>query len=1567
MSGRAPTSGGVRRYSFYTPGEQPTATAAPTDAEPAAASTSSSHANAPPTPTLPTAEDEPGPVRPIAEDPSAAANGGEAAAGSADANADADTNASATGTANHDGSTGGGAAVQAQQRAQGPSSPAKVVYSFYSSGDLDAMLQVAQQPLGGGGEKENSQEQSSSSSSRGHRPLKPRPAGPANVNDEDEGIVVDDVVGEDGVGPEVVEGGTQEADEPAGDAAATSTSAAAPPAEPLGLESIAHSDDDDDDDDDEEIYQHEEYQEEEGENTESILRKLSLEEERGSLRTKEESNGRQLPAQAQTHVHKTSASAEILRGLQQTPRHRNVGVGIDVGANDANAMCKANADDCGKQSQQRLPPPVMVTNGGSNADLTASPAITTAAAAIDAFGVLAEGNDYGAARSLSEIPEAQVEVMTADGGGDGASSSSAEDIVWDALRLVRQRAAERRQLRQHCEETALHQPQHHPQQVMAMTTPTRPQAQVETGRAATDGGERQLEPPLERVGGPAGEGEGGPPPLPPASGLTTVSVPVQQASPGQSSLLTPMADVRKLVSTSSSDMFRPPVEATPGRKAQRATEADARPSLHLAGPVMSTSAMTPGRGPTANAQRAQIPSEGGPDLVSEDEALERGLEMVLTAILEQSRLGRSGYDGGVVGPTNTLDAVVSSLFRGDTGHLTDDRFSRPSRRTSAEIGGGPEHHIQKRSVAEGLLASASPVYDEVALARDSMASPSSMLVESASSPRMTDLSHLDASATATGADVSRASSTSTGGGGGKHRVLGRLSKGMGGRTGIVLSNDAEVDTEEDEDQSFGATVDSQSHAINPLDDGDGSDEESQDIYEDEEHSPKGQDESPPPSPSLLRSFSDKAGLTKSGSSSYDEDDDDEMLQRGASFRGENEEAHALMRILCAHLLPVGLAKSAKKSETPDGAPDKNFGSWLSKGSANLDESDDDQNDEDDSLANPSWDDEDLDEPGYVVHRLSMAQLQRVEKEFQIMINRVRQTSERRLLEGGGTKASSGSASNLSQNKDRAVAAQDDDFERDLEEAEELLDREEQRIQAEQKAAAAASGKQKSASPIPLPRSSTDDNSAADSESSNSSSDKDSDDEDSSDDEESDSTSESGSDVDDSVDMAEWSSPNKEGDDLAMLAGGSAAIPSHLAGNPNFPHVFPSGQGRRGDMELFHLPIIYKAHQTGFEPTKDIVLEPGSIFAGQYLVQNELGSAAFSTAYRCIDLHSGQVDEDGEEYHEEVCLKVIKNTKDFLDQSLDEIKVLELLRRTEQCDQNCLVEMKAFFYHREHLVIVTELLRQNLYEFGKFIMENDEPPYFTRQRLCYITRQSLMALDFIHKLGLIHSDIKPENILLSSYSRAKVKVIDFGSSCYLTDRQSSYIQSRSYRAPEVVLGLPYDGKIDIWSLGCVVAEMYTGLVTFQNDSVVSMLSRIEAICGAFPRHLIAKGRQSGQFFTASGLLYEKADPDEESHDASMSSHEEDSYNIFQPKTTTLAARLGFDPDLLEKTDLQPEEEECAMFVDFVRQLLTIDPDARPTAEEALRHPWILSSYRLTEDDIRYPPEGEESESESEEDD
>lgn len=94
----------------------------------------------------------------------------------------------------------------------------------------------------------------------------------------------------------------------------------------------------------------------------------------------------------------------------------------------------------------------------------------------------------------------------------------------------------------------------------------------------------------------------------------------------------------------------------------------------------------------------------------------------------------------------------------------------------------------------------------------------------------------------------------------------------------------------------------------------------------------------------------------------------------------------------------------------------------------------------------------------------------------------------------------------------------------------------------------------------------------------------------------------------------------------------------------------------------------------------------------------------------------------------------------------------------------------------------------------------------------ITIQCLEALNFLHGLGMIHCDLKPENILVKSYSRCEVKVIDLGSSCFETDHLCSYVQSRSYRAPEVILGLPYDKKIDVWSLGCILAELCTGNVS-----------------------------------------------------------------------------------------------------------------------------------------------------------
>jgi serine/threonine protein kinase len=201
------------------------------------------------------------------------------------------------------------------------------------------------------------------------------------------------------------------------------------------------------------------------------------------------------------------------------------------------------------------------------------------------------------------------------------------------------------------------------------------------------------------------------------------------------------------------------------------------------------------------------------------------------------------------------------------------------------------------------------------------------------------------------------------------------------------------------------------------------------------------------------------------------------------------------------------------------------------------------------------------------------------------------------------------------------------------------------------------------------------------------------------------------------------------------------------------------------------------------------------FYCSYRVRDYLGTAAFSSALSCYDLVTG----------DEVCLKVIKNNKDFLDQSLDEIKLLRYINAAVRisfgiargfftslslqaegadADTHHVLKLLDYFYHKEHLFLVTELLKDNLYEFQKYLHDAGEQPYFTIPRIQRITKQCLEALAFIHGRGLVHCDLKPENILIKSYSRCDVKIIDFGSSCFITDHLSSYIQSRSYRAPEV---------------------------------------------------------------------------------------------------------------------------------------------------------------------------------------
>ena len=93
------------------------------------------------------------------------------------------------------------------------------------------------------------------------------------------------------------------------------------------------------------------------------------------------------------------------------------------------------------------------------------------------------------------------------------------------------------------------------------------------------------------------------------------------------------------------------------------------------------------------------------------------------------------------------------------------------------------------------------------------------------------------------------------------------------------------------------------------------------------------------------------------------------------------------------------------------------------------------------------------------------------------------------------------------------------------------------------------------------------------------------------------------------------------------------------------------------------------------------------------------------------------------------------------------------------------------------------------------------------------------------MEIIHCDLKPENILLKEENKSGIKIIDFGSSTFIDEKVYTYIQSRFYRAPEIMLGIPYTTAIDMWSLGCIMAELYIGYPLLPGESENDQMSRI----------------------------------------------------------------------------------------------------------------------------------------------
>ena len=215
---------------------------------------------------------------------------------------------------------------------------------------------------------------------------------------------------------------------------------------------------------------------------------------------------------------------------------------------------------------------------------------------------------------------------------------------------------------------------------------------------------------------------------------------------------------------------------------------------------------------------------------------------------------------------------------------------------------------------------------------------------------------------------------------------------------------------------------------------------------------------------------------------------------------------------------------------------------------------------------------------------------------------------------------------------------------------------------------------------------------------------------------------------------------------------------------------------------------------------------------------------------------------------------------------------------------------------------------NLYEFIKC----HDFRGFSLKLIRRFAKQLLSSLVLLKAHKVIHCDLKPENVLLAHPARSEIKVIDFGSSCLENEKVYTYIQSRFYRSPEVILGMTYGMPIDMWSLGCILAELLTGYPIFPGENEQEQLACIMEVFGPPEKHLIEKSTRKKLFFDSLG----------------------------KPRLTISSKGKRRRPS--SKTLQQALKCEDEAFLDFISRCLRWDPERRLKPDEAVRHEFITGT-------------------------
>eukprot|EP01053_Blabericola_migrator_P008143 Blabericola_migrator_1__8142@NODE_41_length_17267_cov_152_291279_g37_i0_p3_GENE_NODE_41_length_17267_cov_152_291279_g37_i0NODE_41_length_17267_cov_152_291279_g37_i0_p3_ORF_typecomplete_len541_score51_63Pkinase/PF00069_25/2_4e53Pkinase_Tyr/PF07714_17/1_9e26Pkinase_fungal/PF17667_1/2_9e07Kinaselike/PF14531_6/5_1e05Kdo/PF06293_14/0_00062RIO1/PF01163_22/0_12_NODE_41_length_17267_cov_152_291279_g37_i01519916821 len=400
---------------------------------------------------------------------------------------------------------------------------------------------------------------------------------------------------------------------------------------------------------------------------------------------------------------------------------------------------------------------------------------------------------------------------------------------------------------------------------------------------------------------------------------------------------------------------------------------------------------------------------------------------------------------------------------------------------------------------------------------------------------------------------------------------------------------------------------------------------------------------------------------------------------------------------------------------------------------------------------------------------------------------------------------------------------------------------------------------------------------------------------------------------------------------------------------------PRHRRRRSDSEIprggpgpDEAPLISSSaasqkHRRSSHESQHLTWFRGMMLRPHLRVMSKLGEGTFGRVLSCYDSERGKV----------VAAKIIRSTNSCAEAALCEAAILQdIMNRDPEGNSGIVHLYDCFELAGGHVCLVMERLGIALYDF---LLENNFRPFLMRD-IQTITRDCLRALSFLRLSGITHTDLKPENILLvddaidyyqrdvgeygttltmiphqtvemmtpeerkSLFKRprsAHIKVVDFGSAAYDDEDHSSLINTRQYRAPEVILDIGWDISSDMWSFGCILVELYTGQLLFQTHEHFEHLAMMERIIGTIPKHMLQKAHdlntQGAKYATNRGTLA-------------------------WPPATASSASIKL-VESLDSLELHIGANYIE-FLDLVKSLLQIDPASRPTPQELLQHPFLL---------------------------